>query len=172
MKAIAACCAIVALAAGIAWWRYGTREYFSTSVLRPRTTDVQEIHDAERIALSDYTLASIIERENLYPDERKRSGIGSCVRHMRDQSIRVQESENLGIVIILSFRYPVASQAIAATHDLAAAIQSAIPCEVLVDASAPVDSQKGRDFLPLGIGCAAGLAAASVWWLARRRSRA
>jgi len=128
----------LALAVAAALW-FQPREYVSTTVLRPSTSDSQVLHDAERYVLSDFTLSSIIERHGLYPDEHKRSGMKGAIRKMREQGIRIQESDNLGPVIVLSFRYSNKRQTQSTVRELAAALQSDMPCEVLVDASEPRD---------------------------------
>jgi hypothetical protein len=172
--AVAAWAVVGTLGAG-GWWWVRPKHYVSTSILRPQTADPQVVSDAERSALGDYSLASIIERENLYPEERKQSGMGAAIRRMRDHAIRVQEAENLGPVIVLSFEYSDAQRAQATAHDLVAAIQATgMKCEVIVDASTPLwprEDQEGA--LPLaaagfGGGLGAGLLFAAVWWIVRR----
>jgi hypothetical protein len=135
MKIVIAVLALSLVVAAALWFQ--PREYVSTTVLRPRTSDAVVLHDAERYALSDFTLSSIIERHGLYPDEHKRLGMQGAIRKMREQGIHIQESDNLGPVIVLSFRYSNKRQTQAAVRDLAAALQSAVPCEVLVEASEP-----------------------------------
>jgi hypothetical protein len=135
MKIVIAVLALGLVVAAAMWFQ--PHEYVSTTVLRPRTTDAEILHDAERYALSDFTLSSIIERYGLYPDEHKRSGMQAAIRKMREQGIHIQESDNLGPVIVLSFRYSNKRHTQAAVRDLAAALQSAVPCEVLVEASEP-----------------------------------
>src|SRR5690242_18441736 len=108
-------CAAAGLGTAAAWWRFKPRVFTSNSVLRPQSPDSQALHDAERSVLSDDSIASIIERENLYRDLRRKSGMSEAVRKMRDEAISVREAESLGPVIILSFRYADAQQTQAAT---------------------------------------------------------
>jgi hypothetical protein len=136
VKIVIFICALGLVVGAVLWFQ--PREYVSTSVLRPRTPDPQVLHEAEQYALSDFTVSSIIERQNLYPEERKRTGTRGAIRKMREEGIRIQESDNLGPVIVLSFIYSDARKTQAAVRELATALQSAMPCEVLVDASKPV----------------------------------
>jgi hypothetical protein len=172
---IAACAAAGTLVTG-AWWWYRPRHYVSTAVLRPEATDPYTINRAERTAFGDYSLASIIERRNLYPADRKQGGVSAAIRHMRERSIRVQEAESLGPVVVLSFEYSDAATAQAVNSDLVRALQATgLQCEVIDPASTPIsaveDSQGALSLATAGFGggLALGMLCAGLWWMLRVR---
>ena len=135
MKLVITILALALVVAAAMWFQ--PREYISTTVLRPRAHDPQAQNEAVRYTLSEFTLARIIERQNLYPNERKHTGMAGAIRGMREHGIRIQEGEDVGPVIVLSFRYSNKRQTQATVRELAAALQSELPCEVLVEASEP-----------------------------------
>jgi hypothetical protein len=178
MVAVALCAAVGTLAAG-AWWRYRPKHYVSTAVMRPQVSDLQVLREAERSTLGDYSLASIIERRSLFPEERKLGGIGAAIRRMRDRSIRVQETESLGPVVVLSFEYSDAATAQKVTSDLVTALQATgMKCEVMAPPSPPMGAVEDQDgALPLtvaglGGGLMAGFLFATGWRAVRVRSQA
>jgi hypothetical protein len=169
---VVVCATAGTLAAG-AWWWYRPRLYVSSAVLRPQTTDSVVVQEAERHALGDYSLASIIERHGLYAEVRKKSGMSAAIRQMRNEAIRVQEAESLGPVIVLSFRYDDATGAQTAMSDLVTAMQATMKSEVLEPASMPLGAENESGALPLagagfGGGLIAGLVIAGIWWAVRK----
>jgi hypothetical protein len=142
-RMIVALCAFGGLAVGCGgrWWH--PRLYVSTAVLLPHS-DSTAVNDGIQRVLSDDSLARIIERENLYPKERKQVGIAAAVEKMRAQ-VRIEEAEDLGTgerVIVISCRYHEARLVQNATRALVDAFRSGpLAPEVQIAASDPVEQR-------------------------------
>src|ERR1051326_4034378 len=165
---IVSICATLGLAAGGGWWWARGRQYSSIAVVRPASQDDQVINEAMRSVLGDAALGRIIEHEDLYPEERREGGTPAAIATMRDRGIRIHDAENIGRVVILTFKYRDGRRAQAAVRDLVETMQATgVPLEVLDGPSTPLEPAKA-EAAPFAVGgfmggLILGLALAALW---------
>jgi hypothetical protein len=161
------------LGAGV-WAWMSPNVYESKTTLRlhtdePRPAVLHRLETAQQAALSRNSLSGIIQRENLYPDERKQLPLEDVITEMQRKSIRIAAR---GSDVELSFVYPDPAAAQRTARDLVAALNSAEPVlEVLDPATAPSTPTGPNRTQILGGGLLAGLVfgllAGGIWTILR-----
>ena len=161
------------LIAGVAVWR-APSEYQSVAVLRmapaPAEERIEKLNQAEETILSRRSLATVIQKYDLYPEERKREPLEDIVQTLRNRRIQIRmltpphsQAPSLAFAIAFNGEDPRKAQAVTSelTAQFVDALKGSAPLEVLDPASLPQ-----RAFSPdrpawlaagLVLGIAAGL---------------
>jgi hypothetical protein len=137
------------LIAGVAAWRTPS-EYQSIAVLRmspaPLEERLEKLNQAEQTILSRRSLATVIQKYNLYPEQRKREPLEEIVENLRNRRIQIRmltlpQSQAPALAFSIAFDGEAPRKAQAVTTDLTAqfvdALKDSAPLEVLDPASLP-----------------------------------
>ena len=95
----------------------------STLSADPQWAVTRHLLEIQRAVLSRASLSSIIERYNLYPDERRKLPLADVILLMRDRDLRIQPATAAGesaFSVEFAYRNPAAAQA--AVHALVSSL--------------------------------------------------
>jgi len=112
----------------------------------------EEVQRVRESAMSDQSLQRIVERLNLYPEERRGASMPEIVRHMRQRDLHVSAFGAADSLCLISFTYKDASQAQAAVRQIVTRMTEQHGREMSADAKA---AGKGSDVdvaLDAGLG--------------------
>jgi hypothetical protein len=169
-----------ALVAGV-WSAMLPKLYVSMAALRMRESTPyelqQRLQQAQQVALSRKSLSEIIQRENLYAEERKSQSLEDLVQRMRNRDIRITAwpgGDRNRVMVSVSNPDPHAAQR--TTRDIVNALIAEAPViEVTDPATEPKSPNQPnpRKAAANGLltGLAAGLLCAAVWAIVQRRER-
>jgi uncharacterized protein involved in exopolysaccharide biosynthesis len=161
IRFVAACALAGVLIAGLLVWRT-PGQYRSQAVLRVAPGgDVEQLRLAEEGVLSRRSLANVIQKYGLYPEERKREPLEDVVGAMRNRNIRIQMLQpRTANVFAVAFNYSDPARAQTVTKDLAAQFTGAMKLEILDPPSLPERPFAPNRFAWLGAGLLLGSCAA------------
>jgi capsular polysaccharide biosynthesis protein len=177
----AAVCGLAGLVvAGVMAWRtpvgYRSEAVLRMAVGNPEDT-AESLNQAEQDILSRRSLTSVIQKYDLYKEERARLPLEDVVRDMRTRNIQIRVLRRPGTnaatnAFSLAFDDASPTQAQAVTRELAAQFVSAMkgstPLEVLDPPSLPRSPMGPRRWAWMAAGVILGLAAAAVLMGIRR----
>ena len=169
-----------ALVAGV-WSAMLPKRYVSMSVLRmPEENPLEFQHrlqTAQQSALSRKSLSEIIQRENLYAEERKKEPLEDLIQRMRNRDIRITAwpgGDRNRVMVSVSNPDPRAAQR--TTRDIVNALVAEAPVIEVTDP--PMEPRSPNQPNPrkaaangLLAGLAVGLVCAAVWAIVQRRER-
>ena len=162
------------LIAGVAAWRT-PGQYQSVAVLRmapaPAEERVEKLTQAEETILSRRSLATVIQKYDLYREERKHTPLEEIVQNLRNRRIQIRmlgtpNSQAPSLAFSISFNGEDPRQAQAVTSELTAqfvdALKDSAPLEVLDPASLPQSAFSPNRPAWLAAGLVLGIAAGLV----------
>ena len=185
------------LAAGV-WSAKHPDRYVSTAVLRmslapspppadPQWTAMLHLMEMQRAVLSRTSLSSIIQQQNLYPDERDQLPMEDVVLLMRNRDLRIQPTSAAGesaFSVEFAYRNPAAAQATVSAvvsslidENLHASRRADDSFTIMVLDPASLPSQPtGPNRLRmvgngLGAGLLLGLVCGAIWSVVRNQKR-
>jgi len=160
IRFVATCALAGVLIAGWLAWR-APDEYRSVAVLRlPQGSDPEQLNHAEQAVLSRRTLADVIQKYGLYPEERKSEPLEDIVAAMRSRSVQVRVLEPQANAIMLAFNDHDPARAQAVAKDLTSRFTAATNLQVLDPPSLPSGSISPNRLAWLGAGLLLGSVAA------------
>ncbi|MDR3699643.1 MAG: hypothetical protein P4L56_08425 [Candidatus Sulfopaludibacter sp.] len=162
------------LIAGVAAWRTPS-EYQSIAVLRmapaPLEERLEKLTKAEEAILSRRSLAAVIQKYDLYPEQRKRAPLEEIVQNLRNRQIQIRmltrpQSQDPGLAFSIAFNGEEPRTAQAVTGELTSqfvdALKDSAPLEVLDPASLPQRAFSPNRPAWLAAGLLLGMAAGLV----------
>jgi hypothetical protein len=162
------------LIAGVAAWRTPS-EYESIAVLRmapaPLEVRLEKLNRAEQTVLSRRSLAAMIQKYDLYQEQRKRAPLEEIVQNLRNRRIQIRmltrpQSQNPGQAFSIAFIGEDPRKAQAVTSELTSqfidALKDSAPLEVLDQANLPQRAFSPNRPAWLAAGLVLGIAAGLV----------
>lgn len=165
----AACGAAGLLVAGVVALR-APNQYSSTAVLRMAAGDrderVDRLNRAERDILSRKSLSGMIQKYDLYPNERKKAPLEDIVQDMRNRHVQIRmlnfpKTDAPARAFTISFESDDPGKALDVTTDLTdrfiAAMKDTAPLELLDPANRPLYASRPNRLVMLTVGLVLGL---------------